>query len=756
MRAVLALIVATLLGLGLAETLIVYPFSSQDALAGVALADRLAQAFEGQAEVIGPETAPSLVPPLVVDGGFINPALFLGQVGFANSTGAALLRDAVGADWAVTGELVFEDEAVVLTLYVKGDSSATLTFAAPLDDPSRLLRPATFALAARLGVVPEPASEFDLAGPFGDHVRIVGLIGAGLVDEALAQLEGLKNQGTELLPETAALYQNLTAMLAGEAVADAALAAVASITIEQFDEAQAIGYFEAFREASALPVADVWIGALAASVNDKARAVEALDSASAAYSYGRIARASYRQTNGLEGSSEDIAAVVAGGLDSGVAGLLGLAVVADQGNDRALEKQALQLLARAAPFFPYPFERLSFIAFDEDDGAAAAEVLVVAVELDPASDLYWTNLGWAYYLVGLLPESEDASIRATELDPNQFIARYNLGLVRVVTGRLELALDDYAIAMRFDREVDDEAIVDLENALDLYPDESGIHFALANLYQAEGRRAEAADQYERYLERDDGERPALAATAASRVEALRAPPPPIEIIGGVDVSLGFEGVEASPYHPGEDVFLNFEVTTLGDILPQRIQVTVALVEADGTVVDTSEADIEVPTGAIGFVIDDASVALPEGLSPGTYRLDVTVAADAGRASTETILLAVDGRPELLRQLLGRNIVMQALDAGRSLYDERDLSRPGVLADRLVGELQGAANAAEEALPVVEGGRFEGLSGGELFLQSGVGEIEDFLHFLLAQGTSDITFTFVDAYAQWALDGGPQE
>ena len=33
--------------------------------------------------------------------------------------------------------------------------------------------------------------------------------------------------------------------------------------------------------------------------------------------------------------------------------------------------------------------------------------------------------------------------------------------------------------------------------------------------------------------------------------------------------------------------------------------------------------------------------------------------------------------------------------------------------------------------------------------------EDFLDYLLASGSRDARFAFVDAYAQWAIDGAPE-
>ena len=759
MRLIVAFIVAILFGQGLAETLVIYPFASQDALAGIAVAERIASNFDDGIEVLGPAVTPGIVPPVVVAAGFINPVVFLGETGFGDPTGAALLRDGSGADLAVTGVLLFEDSDAVLLLYLSGATSDSVTVRAPIDQLGRLADRASIAVSLHLGG-PRPTlgGPVDLSGPYGDHARAVGLVGAGLVDEARAQLEDLVQQGADLLPETEALLADLRAVADDRSAADPALGAVVAINDAAFDETRAIRYQQAFGEASALPVADLWIGALAASINDRSLAEAAFGRAAAAYPYGAVARAGYREANGIEGVEQDIAAVDAAFSQgrAGPATLLGLSILADGRGDADLAKLALQRLGRVAPFFAYPFERLSFIAFDEDDGLAAAEAMAVAVELVPDSDLYWTNYGWALYLVGLLDQSEAASIRAVELDPAQFIAHYNLGLARVVTGRLELAMDDYSEALRFDAGVDDEAIHDLENALLLYPDEPAIHFALANLYQAEGRRAEAADQYELYLMRSDEERPAFAGVAERRIEALRAPPPPIEIAGAVELTLGRRGIAAEPFHPGEDIYLRFEIFTPGESLPESVEVTVALYDQAGVELDGGGATVDVPPGAIGYVIDNIALPLPATLAAGSYHVEVVVRADETRETSTETVIAVEGAPELLRQLLGRNIVMQALETGLPLFDERDLARPELLAQLLIDELQATADAADQALPVVESGRFEGMGGGEMFRSSTDRDVEDFVSYLLAQGTGDSDFTFVDAYAQWALDGAPPE
>lgn len=74
---------------------------------------------------------------------------------------------------------------------------------------------------------------------------------------------------------------------------------------------------------------------------------------------------------------------------------------------RALEderwKASARRLAEAFPELSLAWEEVSFAAFQEGKGEEAKEALLKALALRPDYWLYWTNLGWAYYLTGDLP-----------------------------------------------------------------------------------------------------------------------------------------------------------------------------------------------------------------------------------------------------------------------------------------------------------------------------------------------------------------
>jgi tetratricopeptide (TPR) repeat protein len=740
-----ALLIATA---AFADTLVVYPLTSRESFLGTVVADRIAVALADRHEVYGPAVAPSLVPPLPVGEGFLNPTEFLRGSGVGNRVGTELLFDALGADAVVTGVIDFEGDRLVARLFLaQANGTSSFTVRAAADEPGRLAARALEATSRRLGTPVEASGEdVDLSGADGVLGQALALLAAGLTGDARRVLENAEMPSER----AAAVLQAMRELEQGGSDADPALLATLAVNQDPIDERLALRYFEALAEASELPASALWVAVLETSVNDLAAAERHFGELPREYAYGQAAHAAFL----LGGGGEGAGAPLERALESGdMAALLTVAAVAGNTGDTELEKLALGRLTRVAPFFSYPFERLSFIAFDENDALAAAEALAVAVELEPESDLYWTNLGWAYYLLGMLDRSEEASVRAVELDPAQYVAHYNLGLVQAVEGRLEEAFESYQAALRVDPEVDDAAVEDLERALEQFPGEPALNFALAMLYEAEGRRSEAAVQYRAYAER--AEESDFLSRAIERADALSAPPPPIELTEGVvNVRLGERRVAVGPFHPGDPIYPSFEIYTPGEELPQRLTVAVELLAPDGSTVASMERELEVPAATVAYVVSDMEVGLPRDLAPGAYSLSVEVLASEGRSASGRVIFEVTGEPQLLRQLLGRNLLMQALQTGVRLYGPEDLNRPDRLAEVLLAELQASADAAEQALPSVEVGRFEGMTGGEVFRVSTDNDVTDFIEYLLASGARDASFVFAEAYAQWALEGAP--
>jgi tetratricopeptide (TPR) repeat protein len=750
MRRLLVLLIVLLAASATAADVIVHPFASQDPVVGVALAERVAAALGG-VDVLGPEVAPTLVPPVVVPGGFVNPLALL-RGGSYDRTAVVLMAGAVGVPVVVSGSVAFETDSVRLDLVAAVDGAVrSATVRAPGLDLDTLLRRATLVVATWAGARPLPPRPLDLRGPDADAARARALIGAGYLLEAWESLDGLVDPH----PTDARLRDDLRHALDATGAGDPALAAMASLGAS--DPAVATAAFARWRAAGGPPVADVWAGSWARSLEDADAAARAFSAAADAYPFGRAALAADRAAAGDDAGARQALLEIGDVADP--AALLAGALAANALGDATAEDDFLAALGRAAPFMTYPFERRSFLAFDRDDALTAASVLVVAVDLDPTSDLYWTNLGWAWYLLGFVDRSEAASLRALELDPAQYIARYNLGLARVVTGRLPAALDDYREALRYDPDVDSEAIADLVAAEQDHPRALGVPFALGFLLENAGEREAAATAYERYVRRAsaaaagdaDAER---VPEARARVAVLRAPLPPIEITGSPRLTLGRRGPVVDEARPGDPLTVSFEVMTPGEALPRRLRLSVELLGSDGGVLAADEAVVDVPTGAIGYVVDVLTLELPVDLPAGAYGMAVTATGDGieARADRE---LAVDGSADRLRRLIGRGLVLTSLDNGQALIGVRDLAFAAeAVWARLVEELRGSAALAEEAMPAATSGRFAGRSGGAVFEEATAADVQDFLDHLLDSGARYSTFAFADAFAQWVLDGAP--
>src|SRR5690606_2524669 len=117
---------------------------------------------------------------------------------------------------------------------------------------------------------------------------------------------------------------------------------------------------------------------------------------------------------------------------------------------------------------------------------------------------------------------------------------------------------------------------------------------------------------------------------------------------------------SAPFHPGDPLFPRFEIYTPGEALPESLDVRIELVDSQGEAVSSSESGLSLPRGAIGYVVDNVEVRLPNDLAAGTYRIDVIVLADGEAVASGSVHFEVNGEPQLLRQLLARGISMQDL------------------------------------------------------------------------------------------------
>ncbi|WP_243090521.1 tetratricopeptide repeat protein [Thermus neutrinimicus] len=346
---------------------------------------------------------------------------------------------------------------------------------------------------------------------------------------------------------------------------------------------------------------------------------------------------------------------------------------------RALEdprwKESARVLAQAFPELPLAWEEVSFAAFSEGKGEEARDALLRALRLRPDHWLYWTNLGWAYYLTGDLPRAILASKRAVELLPNA-TAYYNLGLFKAIYGDFLGAKAFYQRALRLDEGEDfPEALKDLEGRT-----EPLALFFRAYVSERAGLPAKAL--YQAFLETHP--RHPLA-QAAKRALGQKEERPLLEV---KKLSLIPGDLEARPFHAGEAVFP--EVRLVGDpYLPRKELET--LLYREGTLVAQEKKPLGFPplTSALEEVAP--AVTLPE---PGRYALEV-------RYGEAQVVIPLPVGPEsLARKLYALGLEVRDLDGTLLLNPKEALGAEG---DRLL--LERTLEALRQAAPLATGSRF---------------------------------------------------
>ena len=159
----------------------------------------------------------------------------------------------------------------------------------------------------------------------------------------------------------------------------------------------------------------------------------------------------------------------------------------------------------AAPFAP-----------SANDLAATRRAFEEKLKTNPNDPVALDGLGLALQGLGELPEALAAFKRATEVAPRNGTARLNLARLEAQLGQLDKAVQDYRVAaslspddfgahynlgLLLQQTRDDQGAVDeLGVAIQLAPREAAPHRALATSLERAGRGADAAREYQRYLE----------------------------------------------------------------------------------------------------------------------------------------------------------------------------------------------------------------------------------------------------------------
>lgn len=761
MRVWLIIIALFTVSFGAAQsTLVIHPFDDGgDYTVGTIVADAVAAAFSTPTNLVfGPDTAPSVLPPVWVPSGFVSLTRLLNDEHMFRLTGAQLLQGALRADVAVTGTLDLGANETTLTLYIaEPNRTYTRTLSVAAGDYDRLVGFAiatinargvpydpTLRYSPRDGLTELPFAELLFALTNGDYA------GARTAANQLPEISNpaLCSRAKQLaaavheLPADAdqsTKWRNLVLAIASGTVADSDLA-------EQFLTLNS-------------ELGMLWAALLYLSDNQTAAATRLLTHIDVSYPFARqIGRnVLFHQSD----RTVDTHTLLdwygpLGQLD--MAGAFVTSAVAFDIGTPGFEAAVADVLMRTAPFLPWGFEQRSFAAFDLDEAQKAAEVLSAAVEVQPDSALFWTNLGWARYLLNDLPGSIAASRTATELPDVSEVPFYNLGLAYAVQDEVEQAYEAYINGLDHRAEVNEAALEDLLEAEALYPDRAAVAFFTAFLAQEKGNRALAEQHFERFvaMERAGSEWQPFYSYAEERLVAFAAPPAELVIEPSFRLHFGVFGSATTEFHAGDAVSTVFELTTPGFELPRAVTIAVHIAYEGGVVYDVSyPGTLAIPEGAVGYVIDELSFTLDPSLPTGEYELTLVVRGDQGQEAQQTRTFTIVGGPNVHRVLFSHNVQLLGVETGRMLNTENATSTPDTLVKRYLHEIELVTDEAANVIPVIEGGRFAGLNGGEAFASATADDVADFLKWLVHTGEFyDYQAMFVDLFAEWIMSGTP--
>lgn len=135
-----------------------------------------------------------------------------------------------------------------------------------------------------------------------------------------------------------------------------------------------------------------------------------------------------------------------------------------------------------------------------------------AIELDPTYQAGYVNLGDAYYQNQQLDLAAEAYQQALELNPDDAEVVYNLGATY-----LQQALSTGQV-----NEADlEKALTEIKRAIEIQPELPHPYYALGAAYQYLGEQELAIQNFEKFLELDDGSDTIATSTAQQTLQQLK-------------------------------------------------------------------------------------------------------------------------------------------------------------------------------------------------------------------------------------------
>lgn len=160
----------------------------------------------------------------------------------------------------------------------------------------------------------------------------------------------------------------------------------------------------------------------------------------------------------------------------------------------------------AAPLSAGQYFAQGNVAYEQGDFAAAVEAFRQAATLAPNDAGYWHNLGVAQYSLNALEEAQASFARGLELAPDDAELNYLMGVVLIQFEQLDEA----------------EAYLIKAQQLDVKLPEP--YFGLGVLYKLQGKRDQAIEAFQTFLDIGPGQDPNAMQMAQQELDVLQAQP----------------------------------------------------------------------------------------------------------------------------------------------------------------------------------------------------------------------------------------